>query len=114
MKLDFTKVVSITTDGAPAMVGKRKDAVGLLQKDLEGIGRNDKITNIHCLFHLETLCAWITNFKSVMDTVLKAVNVLLSRKINHRQLRQFQLKAENNYGDLLYLQCSLTQSRSYA
>ena len=33
------------------MIGKNKGAVALLQKYLEDLGRNDKITKIHCLIH---------------------------------------------------------------
>ena len=37
-----------------------------------------------------------------MDTVLKAVDMILYRKLNHRQFRQILVKAENQYGDILY------------
>ena len=35
MSLDLSKLVSVTTDGAPAMIGRNKGAVALLQKHLE-------------------------------------------------------------------------------
>jgi len=76
MSLDLSKLVSVKTDGAPAMIGKNKGAVALLQKHLE--------------------------VKSVIDTVVKAVNMILSHKQNHRQFRQLLLEAENQYGDSLY------------
>ena len=40
--------------------------------------------------------------KSIMDVVLKTVNFILLRGLNHRQFRQLLLKAKNQYGDLLY------------
>ena len=83
MSLNLSKLVSITTDGAPAMIGKNKGAVALLQKHLEDIGLNNKTTKIYCLIHQEALCAKTTNLKSVMDTVVKAVNMILSHKLNH-------------------------------
>ena len=51
LSLDLSKLVLVTTDGAPAMIGKNKGAVALLQKHLEDLGRNDKITKVHCLIH---------------------------------------------------------------
>ena len=102
MSLDLSKLVSITTDGVPAMIGKNKGAVALVQKHLEDIGLNNKITKIHCLIYQEALCAKTTNLKSVMDTVVKAVNMILSHKLNHRQFRELLLEAENQYGDILY------------
>ena len=102
MSLDLSKLVSITTDRAPAMIGKNKGAVALLQKHLEDIGLNNKTTKIYCLIHQEALCAKTTNLKSVMDTVVKAVNMILSHKLNQRQFRELLLEAENQYGDILY------------
>ncbi|XP_076811749.1 general transcription factor II-I repeat domain-containing protein 2A-like [Clavelina lepadiformis] len=101
LNLDLSKLVSVTTDGAPAMIGKNKGAVALLQKHLEDLGRNDKISKVHCLIHQEALCAKTTNLKSVMDTVVKAVNMILSHKRNQRQFRQMLPEAENQYGDAL-------------
>ena len=37
-----------------------------------------------------------------MDTVVKAVNMILSHKLNHQQFRELLLEAENQYGDILY------------
>ena len=84
MSFDRSKLVSGTIDGAPAMIGKNKDAVALLQKHLEDLGRNDKITKVHCLIHQEALCAKTTNLKSVTDTAVKTVTMILSHKQNHR------------------------------
>ena len=59
MSLDLSKLVSITTNGAPAMIGKNKGAVALLQH-LEDIRLNNKIKKIHCLIHQEALYAKTT------------------------------------------------------
>ena len=99
---DLSKLVLVTKDGAPAMIGKNKGAVALLQKHLKDLGRNDKITKVRCLIHQETLRAKKTNLKSVMDAVVKDVNMILSHKLNHRQFRQLLQEAENQYGDILY------------
>ena len=77
MSLDLSKLVSVTADGAPAMIGRNKGAVALLQKHSENLGRNDKITKVHCLIHQEVLCAKTTNLKNVMDTVVVVVVVVV-------------------------------------
>ena len=102
MSLNLSKLVSVTTDRAVATIGKNKGAVALLQKHLEDLGRNDEITKVHCLIHQETLCAKTTNLKSIMNTVVKAVNMILSHKLNHRQFRQLLQEVENQYGDILH------------
>ena len=64
MSLGLLKLVLVTTDGASAMIGKKIAALSLLQKHLEDLGRNDKITKVHCFIHHEALCAKTTNLKS--------------------------------------------------
>ena len=84
------------------MIRKREGVAALLQKDLGDHEHSDKITKLHCLIHQKALRARTTNFKSVMNTVMKAVNVILSHEINHGQFRQVLLEVENEHGDLLY------------
>ena len=45
----------------------------------------------------------MASLKNIMDVVVKTVNFILSRGLNHRQFRQLLLEAESQYGDLLYL-----------
>ena len=83
--LDFSRLVSITTDGAPSMVGKNKGVVSLLQKHIENNEINNNIVKLQCLIHQEALCAKMASLKSIMDEVLKIVNFILSRGLNHHQ-----------------------------
>ncbi|XP_032881422.1 general transcription factor II-I repeat domain-containing protein 2A-like [Amblyraja radiata] len=102
MELDLSKLVCVATDGAPAMVGEKKGVVALLQNHMEGLGINHKIEKMHCLIHQEALCAKSSNLKDVMDVVVRAVNMILSQGLNHRQFQQLLSEAEAQYGDLLY------------
>ena len=111
MSLDLSKLVSGKTDVAPAIIDKNKGAVALLgrledhlevRKHLEDLGCKDKITKVLCLIHQETLCAKTTNLKSVIGTLVKAVNMVFSHELNHGQLHQLLQEAENQYGDILY------------
>lgn len=92
MELDLFKLVCVATDGTPAMVGEKKGVVALLQNHMEGLGINHK--KMHCLIHKEALCAKSSNLKDVMDVVVRAVNLILSRVLNHRQFQQRLLEVE--------------------
>ena len=63
MKLDLSKLISVTTDGASAMVGRERH-----MKDLE---ISHKIKKLHCIIHQEALCAKSLKLKEVMDVVVK-------------------------------------------
>lgn len=106
MNLDLSKLLSLTIDRAPATI-----AVALLLKHLKDLGSNDKISKVHCLIHQETLLAKTTNLKSAMDTVVKAMNMILFHKLNHREFCQMLLEAENQHGDILYF-CDVRSRRA--
>ena len=101
-KLDLSKLVSITTDGAPSMVGVRKGFVSLLQQHITQAGYQHQVIRIHCIIHQEALCAKSVAMQDVMKVVVKAVNLILSRGLNHRQFQQLLLEVESQYSDLLY------------
>ena len=74
--------MSITTDGAPSMVGKHKGVVSLLQKHMQINGIDNSIVKLQCLIHQEALCAKVASLKDVMSIVVKTVNLILSRGCN--------------------------------
>ena len=78
-KLDLEKLVSVTTDGAPAMVGVRKGFVSLLEKHIKEAGFQNQVIKIHCIIHQEALCAKYLEIKEVMNVVVKVVNLILSK-----------------------------------
>ena len=57
MYLDLHKLISVTTDGAPAMVGSKKGFVTLLDKQLKSDGFDQELLKFHCIVHQEALCA---------------------------------------------------------
>lgn len=81
--LDPKQVVSITTDGAPAMIGREKGAVARLKKD------NPDLIAYHCIIHQSVLCASLSDESAeVMNTVMKMINFLRSSSsYQHRMLR---------------------------
>ena len=100
--LDFSRLVCVTTDGAPAMTGQTKGAASLLVRHCEAAGHTQPIHKMHCIIHQEALCAKSANLVDVMSVVVKVVNSILSRSLNHCQFEALVDEADVQYGDLLY------------
>ena len=101
--LDLLHLVSITTDGAPAMVGKERGAASLLQKHYVDAGNIQKVRKLHCIIHQEALCAKAATLTEVMSIVVKVVNSVLASSMNHRLFHAFLEEVNAHYGDLIYL-----------
>lgn len=97
LEIDFTGLVAICTDGAPAMCGKNIGAVTLLQ---EFIGK--KVIQIHCIVHLQALCSKVLNFEHVMKVVVSVVNYIRSSGLKHRTFKAFLEEVDANCSGLLY------------
>lgn len=93
----FDNILSITTDGAPAMTGKVNGFIALMRN------LNSKIISFHCIIHQSVLCAKLSkNLKNVMTIVMKIVNYLRSHSaLQHRLLRSFLQECDSEYIDLL-------------
>ena len=102
MKLDLSKLISVTTDGATAMARLENGVVTLLERRMKDLGISHKIKKLHCIIHQETLCARSLKLKEVTDVVVTTVNLILSRELNHRQFQQFLLEMQAEFGDLTY------------
>ena len=92
----FSKCSAIGTDGAPAMTGEKTGLTGLLKEN--GV----TCPMIHCFIHQGALCGKSMKKTEVFKLVVK-INMLRggNRALLHRQLKQFLLEIEAEYGDLL-------------
>ena len=97
--LDLSKLIGVTTDGAPAMTGEKMGFVALLQKP---IGNEQQLYRLHCIIHQDQLCAKLLRFKDIMAVVIKTVNFIISRGLNHRQFQDFLRETEAEFGVLTY------------
>ncbi|XP_076042351.1 general transcription factor II-I repeat domain-containing protein 2B-like [Oratosquilla oratoria] len=100
--LGLYRLVCVTTDGAPAMVGEEKGAASLLVRHCETAGYTQPINLMHCIIHQESLCAKSANLVDVMFVVVKVVNSILSRSLNHGQFQVLMDEVNVHYNDLLY------------
>lgn len=95
--LPWSKIISVATDGAPAMVGKHSGFVKYLK---------DKCPNLlacHCIIHDTVLCAKLSDkYAELMTTAMKMINFLRSQSgLRHRQLKAFLQEMGAEYSDLL-------------
>ena len=104
MQLDLSKFVSAATDGAPAMVGTHKDAIAVLQNHVASLGFSNTITKLQCIIHHEVLASKVTHLymTGLMSTVVKIINFVLARGLNHRQFKSLLEKMKAQHQDLVY------------
>ena len=102
--IDIKKIFSITTDGAPAMVGIHRGFVTLAEQMI-----GHPAMKLHCIIHQENLCAKISDseLNDVTSTVTKIVNFLVARSAKtHRQFRSLLEEMGSAYHDVP-LHCSV-------
>lgn len=96
-KIPLQKLKSITTDGAPSMIGKKKGFITLCRDDKHF----PKFLAYHCLIHQHVLCAKHIKMQNIMNVVVKIINLIRSKPLQRRKFRNLLEEVENNYGDLL-------------
>lgn len=96
-KFPVHKLVSMTTDGAPAMVGRHAGFVALCKEDEE----MPTFTSYHCIIHQQVLTSKILDSNDVMTPAFKIVNSIRSRSLRRRQFRLLLEECGAQNGDLL-------------
>jgi len=98
MNIDLQKIVSVTTDGAPSMIGKN---IGFIQQLKHSVQHS--LIEFHCLIHQEVLCAkqGLKTFSNVMPVVTKIVNFINARALNKREFAKLLEEIDSQYSGLL-------------
>ncbi|KAL4104099.1 hypothetical protein QTP88_019412 [Uroleucon formosanum] len=99
--LTWEKLCSITTDGAPNMVGRNTGLVGKIAELTTSKMIGTPIF-LHCIIHQQSLCGKIMNLEHVMNIVTKTVNFIRSHGLKHRQFIEFLNEIESEHKDVLY------------
>ena len=68
--VDWKKTVSLTTDGASQMVGRKAGVTTKLKEKLLTLNSDHQIHSVHCIIHREVLCSKILKMDHVMDVVV--------------------------------------------
>lgn len=95
--IPMKKVVGLTTEGAPAMVGVENGFIALCRKDSD----IPKFVSYHCIIHQQSLCGKFLSMNNVMKTVVKVVNNIRAHALQRRLFRELTEELECQYGDLL-------------
>ncbi|GFV60913.1 general transcription factor II-I repeat domain-containing protein 2A [Trichonephila clavipes] len=92
------KLVSITTDGAPAMVGNPIGFIALRNNDEE----IPSFTSYLCINHQQVLCSKILKSNDIMQIAFKIVNSIRSRSLQKRQFWALLEETESEYRAILW------------
>ena len=71
-EIDSSKLVGITTDGAPSVVGKNSEFV----KRFLDVIQTENVLVSHCIIHQESLCLKVLGFGEVIKNVVSCVITL--------------------------------------
>lgn len=102
LKLDVKKLVSVTTDGCPSMVGEANGFVGHMKRKLGTLPHRDPIVFLHCIIHQEQLCKNTLELSHVTDIVSKIVKSLRKSALKYRQFQQFLVDLDAEHIDVPY------------
>jgi hypothetical protein len=100
-KMPLNKLVSVTTNSSPSMVGKNNGLIALIKEEKHKINSNEVIT-YHCIIHEESLCAKSANINKVMDFVVKVVNQIITSPLSHRKFQNLMKELDSQYEDVIY------------
>ena len=99
-KLPLQRLVAVTTDGAPAMIGRDKGFAATIGKKLKNeCPEKPKLQTFHCIIHQQCLCY----------RVLKNCELHSIQRAYHRQFAQLLQDVDSEFEGLPYY----TEARSY-
>lgn len=101
MNLSFQNLSGVITDGAPAMIGVVNGLAKMINDSAKQCG-NFKMKQYHCIIHQENLCGGSLKMENVTEIVIKTINFIKSRALNHRQFQNFLREIDSDFSDVLY------------
>lgn len=114
-----SKLVSVTTVDAPAVVCDNTGLVAKLKSKIKMFCKDTELKSIHCIIHQELFCTKKLKLEHVMDVVINTVNWIRSCGSNHRQFSALLEELDAQYGNLLYytkvrwLSCGMVLKRFF-
>ncbi|XP_068598240.1 general transcription factor II-I repeat domain-containing protein 2A-like [Brachionichthys hirsutus] len=102
MKLPWSKLANVTTDGSPNLTGKNVRLLKRIQDKVKEQNPEQDVIFLHCIIHQESLCKSVLQLNHVVDPVVKLVNFIRARGLNHRQFVTILEETDADHQDLLY------------
>ena len=101
--MPWERLECLATYGAPAMCSSNVGIVELVKNKLNSLETEGiNFASVYYILHQDALCCKSLQMKEMMDLVVKTVNFIRSRGLNHRQLKFFLVDIDSEYGELLY------------
>lgn len=99
--LRLDKLASVTTIGAPPLIGTHSNLVVLMNDELkEDISTEQFVViSVHHIYQ-ENLCKSSFKYKHVMIDVVRVVNLEKARGLKHKQFRSFLEDIETDVTDV--------------
>ncbi|TWW62847.1 General transcription factor II-I repeat domain-containing protein 2 [Takifugu flavidus] len=101
-KLPWSKLVNVTTDGSPNLTGKNVGLLRRIQNKVKDENPDQDVIFLHCIIHQESLCKSVLQLNHVVNPVVKLVNFIRARGLQHRQFIAFLEETDADHQDLLY------------
>ncbi|KAK7881164.1 hypothetical protein WMY93_029573 [Mugilogobius chulae] len=102
LQLPWSKLVNVTTDGSPNLTGKNVGLLKLISDKVKEDKGSADVIFLHCIIHQESLCKSVLQLDHVVKVVVKLVNFIRARGLNHRQFIAFLEETDAEHHDLLY------------
>jgi len=96
--VDWSRAVSLATDGAPSMTGRKSGVCTKFKEKVQTANGGREFWTFHCILHQEALCCKSLKMDNIMDVVIRTVNFIRSRGLNHRQFDSLLREKDHNYG----------------
>ena len=91
IKLPLVKFISITTDGASAMVDSSNGFIALCKQN----NYFPNFIHYHCIIHQEALCEKVLNMKEIINIAMKIVCSIRARNLQKKIFRAPLEEAEH-------------------
>lgn len=102
LNIPWAKLLNVTTDGCPNLTGKNTGLLRRIQDRVREDDPNSTLIFLHCIIHQEALSKSVLKLDHVTKTVVKLVNFIRARALNHRQFIQLLEEREADHTDVPY------------
>ena len=86
VEVDWARAVSVATDDASSLTGKKLGVVTKLKMKVHSANGGIDFWRFHCIIHKESVCRKSLKIDHVMEVVVKTVNLSCVKGLKHRHL----------------------------